>query len=85
MRSIIENAIREYNKYRSPEVVAMLLSINGNKFNLEFTGTFCQTCGFHDYFDDYQILLEEKGLRTKIVEINEEDEGAIVIYEILPS
>jgi len=83
LRKIIKNAIEEYNKYRSPEAKARLISINEMDLKIEFTGTFCHTCGFYDYFDDYKILLEEKGLKTKITEIEEIDEGANVKFEIL--
>jgi len=56
--------------------------MNEEAFKMEFTGTFCYTCGFHDYFEDYQVLLEEKGLKTKITEIEETDEGAFVKFEL---
>jgi hypothetical protein len=47
---------------------------------IEFTGSFCYTCGFSDYFDDYTILLEEKGMKAAIAEIIEIDEGAVVTF-----
>ena len=83
MRNIIENAIIEYNKYYSPEVETKLISISDKFFEIEFTGSFCYTCGFHDYFDDYKILLEEKGLKANVSEILEIDEGAFVTFEAL--
>ena len=52
---IMENAIVEYNKYRSPEATARTISMNEASFKLEFRGSFCCICGFHDYFEDYQI------------------------------
>jgi len=51
-----------------------------NSFTIEFKGTFCYTCGFYDYFDDFKILLEEHGLRVRIVGVNEFSEGAIVKF-----
>jgi hypothetical protein len=85
MRHIVETAIREYNKYHSPEATAKLISMNEGFFKIEFTGSFCQTCGFYDYFDDYKILLEEKGLNVDVFEIIEIDEGAVVTLQVLPS
>ena len=79
-KKIIEKAIKEYNKYRSPEATARLISINKESFKIEFTGTFCRTCGFYDYFDDLKISLEEIGLKNKIAEIKEIDEGAVVKF-----
>jgi hypothetical protein len=83
LREIIENAIEEYNRYMSPEVKAKLISINEKIFEINFTGTFCYTCGFYDYFDDYKILLEENELKTKITEIKEINEGANVTFETI--
>lgn len=82
LRGIIEKAIEEYNKYRSPEVTAKLLSLNRNFFEIEFKGYFCYTCGFYDYFDDLKILLEDLNIKTKIIEIIEKDEGAIVKFSV---
>ncbi len=83
MRNILKNAVREYNKYHSPEATAKLVSMNDESFTIEFTGSFCQTCGFYDYFEDYTVLLKEKGLEVAIDEINETDEGAVVTFEVL--
>lgn len=84
MRKIIENMIEEYNKYRSPEATAKLISINQKPFKIEFIGFFCCTCGFYDYFDDLTIFLGEKRLKAEIAEIKETDEGAIVTFTIKP-
>ena len=70
-REVIKKAIEEYNKYRSSEVVAKLTSIGKQSFKVEFTGTFCLTWGFYDYFDDFKIVLEEYGLRVRVKEIEE--------------
>ncbi|MCP8304435.1 MAG: hypothetical protein H3Z50_03065 [archaeon] len=83
LKNIIENAVNEYNRYRSPEATATLISMDKRFFDIEFTGTFCYTCGFYDYFDDYKILLEEIGLKTKITKIEEIDEGAVVKFEVI--
>ena len=79
----IVKAIDEFNKYRAPEAKARLISQGENSFKIEFTGSFCRTCGFYDYFDDYRILLQETRIETKIREIEEIDEGAIVIFEMI--
>jgi len=79
---IIKKVIKEYNKYRSPEVTARLIDIEDNFFKVEFGGSFCYTCGFYDYFDDFKILLEDNGLKTNITEIKKFDEGAIVKFVV---
>ena len=83
LRNILENAVTEYNKYHSPEVKAKRVSLKEKTFTIAFTGSFCHTCGFYDYFDDYKILLEEKGLNASIAEITEIDEGAVVTFEVV--
>ena len=83
LRNIIENAIGEFNKYHSPEANTTLVSMSDKSINIAFAGTFCYTCGFYDYFDDYKILLEERRLKVVIGEINEGDEKAVVTFEIL--
>lgn len=80
---VLLDAIEEYNRYRSPEAKAKLISISGDTFKIEFTGSFCYTCGFYDYFEDYKVLLEERGLMTEIIEIEEIDEGAIVTFKVI--
>jgi superoxide reductase len=82
-RNTVESAIREYNNYHSPEATTKLVSINEGVFQIEFTGSFCHTCGFYDYFDDYKILLDEKGLKVAVAEISEIDDGAAVTFKIL--
>ena len=81
----IVKAIDEFNKYRAPEAKARLISQGENSFKIEFKGSFCRTCGFYDYFDDYGILLQGTRIETKIKEIEEIDEGAIVIFEMIAS
>jgi hypothetical protein len=44
--------------YRSPEATARLISTGGKGVRIEFKGTFCDTCGFYDYFDDYEFYLK---------------------------
>ena len=83
LKTVLKKAITQYNKYRSPEVTATLLSINEKFFEVQFTGPFCRTCGFYDYFDDLRVLLEDFGTRVKVAEIKEIPEGAVVKFEVI--
>jgi len=85
LKLILQKAVAKYNKYRSPEVTARVLSGNERLFEIEFKGPFCHTCGFYDYFDDLRALLEDFGIKTKVTEVKEIDEGAIVILEVIGS
>jgi len=82
IKSLIEKAIEKYNKYRSPEATAKLVSFSEKSFVVEFSGSFCKTCGFYDYFDDFRIVLGEFGIKVKIKEIRETEAGGIVKYEV---
>jgi hypothetical protein len=76
----VKEAIRVFNKYRSPEANAKLIKFDNKKIVVDFTGTFCRTCGFYDYFDDLRIFLEEKGIKSKVSKIEEKENGAIVSF-----
>lgn len=77
----IAKAVEEFNRYRAPEAVAKLLTIDTSSFKIEFTGPFCHACGFHDYFDDFKIFLEEIGPRAEIKQIEEAKSGATVTFQ----
>jgi hypothetical protein len=87
LRPRIEKAIKNYNKYRSPEANAQLISTDGeDAFTVSFTGTFCSSCGLYDYFEDLLYeLLDEAGIKTKIVTVGKEHatESFKVTYMIL--
>ena len=82
IKRILNKGLEEYNKYRTPEVVATLKKLNENSFGVEFRGTFCTTCGFYDYFDDLKYELEDLGLFVDIEKIEEFEEGAFVEFVI---
>ncbi len=77
----VARTVEKYNKYFSPEAHAKLVSFEGDSFRILFTGSFCHTCGFYDYFDDFRIFLEELGVMTEIKDVEELDDGAIVRFE----
>ena len=79
----IVKAVDEFNKYRAPEARAKLILVSEKSFKIEFAGSFCRTCGYHDYFDDFRIFLEEIGLKTKITEVKEIFEGSVVKFDFL--
>jgi hypothetical protein len=76
----VNEAIRLFNKYRAPEANAKLIKFDNRKIVVDFTGIFCRTCGFYDYFDDLKIFLEERGIKSKVSKIEEKENGAIVIF-----
>ncbi len=82
LRRKVNWAIRKFNKYRSPEAKAKLLSLDDKEIVVDLSGTFCQTCGFYDYFDDLRIFLEERSIKAEILEIKEKIDGATISFGI---
>lgn len=82
IKGLVSRAIEEYNKYRSPEVTAELVSLSDEEFEVRFMGYFCYTCGYYNYFDDFRLELEDLGLKTEIVEVREFAGGAVVKFKV---
>ncbi|MGC9108379.1 MAG: hypothetical protein ACP5IE_09385 [Infirmifilum sp.] len=76
-------AIEEFNRLHGSEATARLVRIEGERFTVEFRGSFCVTCGFYDYFEDLVYILAEKGFRAGIVSVEEVEDGGIVEYRLL--
>lgn len=78
----IKKAIERFNFLRSPEAKAELLELKNDLLKVEFTGNFCRTCGFHDYFEDLRLVLRDEGIKAETFEIDEFEDGAVVIYRL---
>lgn len=83
LEGTLREVIAHYNEFRSPEAHAELVSLEGGTFWVSFTGYFCRTCGVYDYFEDLQEKLRDRGVKTKIVEIQETPNGAAVTFQLL--
>lgn len=76
----IKQGIEEFNRYRSPEAIASIVEIKGNKIKVRVSGPFCRTCGFQDYFDDLKIEIESNvGADLEIVDTKEEGEESYLV------
>lgn len=80
-KETLKKVEEKFNRYRAPEAKAKILSIAKNRVKVKFEGTFCRTCGFYDYFDDFSIFAEDFGLKIKRGKIKENENGAIVEFE----
>ncbi|MEM0233673.1 MAG: hypothetical protein QXD66_00125 [Candidatus Nezhaarchaeales archaeon] len=79
----LAKVVEKYNKYRAPEVEARILRIEEEEFIVKFGGSFCYTCGFYDYIDDFLIELRDAGIDAEIKEIVEEiPEGVTVTFKV---
>ena len=80
---ILKVAIPEFNRIRVPEVEATPKEISDDGFTVFFSGSFCITCGYYDYFEDLlYLLLDDYGLKNEIVEIKQENEGDYVRFRL---
>ncbi len=82
LRQAVEKAVERFNSLRSPEAKAAVLEIRGDLIKVEFTGNFCRTCGFYDYFEDFRLALADSGVKARTVEIDEFEDGAVVTYKL---
>ncbi len=73
LKRFIDRAIREYNRYRAPESVAVLERIEGDTVYVRFEGSFCRTCGINDWVEDFKYVLEDLGAEAELVKVIEPD------------
>ena len=64
LEEFIRKAILLYNRYRSPEAVAKMVSVSPENVTLSFSGSFCYSCGVIDYVEDF--IHELKMLTDKV-------------------
>ncbi len=83
LEEALREAVEEFNRYHGSEGRARVLRVEGDRFVVEFRGSFCVTCGFYDYFEDFALLLADRGFRAGIVSVEEIDDGAVVEYRLL--
>jgi len=77
-------AIEEYNRYRAPEAQARLVTLDVHGAWVEFTGSFCRTCGAYDWYEDLLWILRDHGIKAKIQALEEFLGGARVRFQWEP-
>lgn len=84
LREKLDSAIAEYNRIRVNLVEAELRECSGAGFIVFYDGSFCETCGYYDYYEDLQVLLEDEyGVKSEISEINHLEKGDLVRFRLL--
>ena len=70
LKDTVLRVIEVYNRYRSPEATAKLVVVEKDGFVIDFEGSFCNSCGVIDYFEDFIYELEtiNKQFRVKVAE-----------------
>lgn len=81
LKNVLDDALHEFNRIRVPEVEAKVIEQTGDGFKVFFSGSFCGTCGYYDYFEDLlYLLLDDYGVKTEISGIDHADEGDYVSF-----
>jgi len=79
----ISASIHEYNRYRVNLVEAELKERDETGFTVFFDGSFCETCGYYDYYEDLQVLLEDEyGVNSRIIDIKHLEKGDLVRFKL---
>ena len=77
-------ALPEFNRIRVPEVEVKISKVSEEGFTAFFSGSFCHTCGYYDYFEDLlYLLLDDYGVHTVIKEIEQREDGDYVKYAVI--
>lgn len=83
VRNIVESVREEFNRMHGSEAQVKVVEWLGDGFVAEFVGSFCVTCGFYDYFEDFALMLAKRGVRVGILRVDEFEGGARVVYRFL--
>ena len=90
LRRIIEEALDFYNRTRGVESKARVVNIKdegeGATVVVEFSGTFCHTCGVRDWVEDFAYVIRSMGHEAELVEYvepeGEEDFKRVGVFRV---
>jgi superoxide reductase len=84
LKGILDVALFEFNRIRTYVVEARVVEHFDGGFKVFFSGSFCQTCGYYDYFEDLlYLLLDDFGVETKITDVTQEEDGDYVSFHLI--
>ena len=67
LEELIRKTIILYNRYRSLEAIAKIISVTIDRVTISFSGSFCYSCGVMDYLEDFvhefKILTDKAELK----------------------
>lgn len=87
IREAVERTIEEYNRYRRSIAEARLIKLEGEEVLLEISGSLCQTCGTHDYLEDfiYEMKRVTNEYEAKMEGYRQMDEESFIVkYRVKP-
>ena len=67
IEELVRKTIALYNRFRSPEATAKVVSVTLESVTISITGSFCYSCGVMDYVEDFvhefKILTDKAELK----------------------
>lgn len=82
VRRSLEKAVELYNRYRNPEAIASIISIEGNIVVMKFAGHFCVSCGVIDWIEDFLYILKDMRVDADIANVNYFTEDNYVLVKL---
>lgn len=81
LKGALDVALHEFNRIRTRVVEANVVEHFDGGFKVFFSGSFCHTCGYYDYFEDLlYLLLDDYGVETEITKVSQEEDGDYVSF-----
>jgi len=81
LKRTLDVALHEFNRIRTRVVEANVVEHFDGGFKVFFSGSFCHTCGYYDYFEDLlYLLLDDYGVETEITKVSQEEDGDYVSF-----
>jgi hypothetical protein len=53
LEEVVRKTVALYNRYRSPEAFAKVVSVTPENVTIAFSGSFCYSCGVMDFLEDF--------------------------------
>ncbi len=53
LEELVRRTVALYNRLRSPEALAKIVSVSPDMVTVSFSGSFCYSCGVLDYIEDF--------------------------------
>ena len=82
LEEAVRKTVARYNRFRSPEAIAKLISVTAERVTIAFTGAFCSSCGVLGYVEgfihDFKTLTSKVELKidktrhegTRVIEVD---------------
>lgn len=64
LEETVRKTVARYNRFRSPEAIAKLVSVSPDSVTIAFSGAFCNSCGVLGYVEGF--IHDFKTLNSKV-------------------